>query len=200
MAGGVRGARSCRSRGCIMRAGNTRRASACTTTAVSSLELLRAAAWAAPTSRTSTSMRIMATACSTRSTRTPTCWFADVHEDGRVLYPGTGHVHSKPAVGRGRGHEAEPAAAIPAPSDDDVSRRVGSRRAVSRRRPSRNSSSSSAAPTASPAIRSRILRWYARRRTAMRPPDCVRTRRPPFGDGRLIGRRGRRLQPPTTSP
>ena len=48
-------------------------------------------------SRTSTSTRITATACSTRSSGSRRA-FADLHEDGRFLYPGTG---SRSETGRG---------------------------------------------------------------------------------------------------
>ena len=55
-------------------------------------------------------MRTTATACSTRSRDDPDLIFADIHEDGRYLYPGTGRARrNRPR--RGRGHQAQHAVA-----------------------------------------------------------------------------------------
>ena len=103
-------------------------------------------------SPTSTSMRIMATACSTASRTIPDLIFADIHEDGRYLYPGTGR-RERNRHGPGARHQAQ--------HPDGAGRRTTMTFARAwarvevyrcRRRPS--SSCSSAVPTASRATRS----------------------------------------------
>ncbi len=97
----------------------------------------------------------------------PDVLFADIHEDGRYLYPGTGRCRGDRRRRSGR-DQAEPAVA--ARGDR---RRLPSRMAPDRGLtcgpPSPSSSCSSAAPTASRAIRSRTS-LSARRRMPMPRP------------------------------
>ena len=125
-------------------------------------------------------MRTTATGCSTPSRTTPRSMFADLHEDGRYLYPGTGAAEE---TGRG---------AAPAPSSTCRCRRAPTMRRsrsvwpqviAHLERSSRSSSSCSAVPTASRAIRSRTCgsQPSARRGGAR----AVRARRP-LGHGRVL--------------
>ena len=115
--------------------------------------------------------------------------FADIHEDGRFLYPGTGaaeEIGSGAAVGTKLNlplppgaSDAEFLAAWPAiEAHLDATRR--------------SSSCSSAAPTAWTATRSRTLR-SPRRRTPMPPRGCAHRR--PAGPRPRPRHRRRRLQP-----
>ena len=65
---------------------------------------------ASSASPTSTSTRTTAMACSTPSRTMPAVVFADLHEDGRYLYPGTGAAEEI-GTGAAQRHQAQPAAA-----------------------------------------------------------------------------------------
>jgi acetoin utilization protein AcuC len=106
---GARGAASCPSPACTTPRAAMRPASACSTTAASSSRLLRRR-WGSRASPTWTSTRTTATACSTRSRTTRTLIFADIHEDGRFLYPGHRRAE-EPAAAPPRHQAQHPAAA-----------------------------------------------------------------------------------------
>ena len=65
----------------------------------------------------------------------PDVLFADIHEDGRYLYPGTGARSTRPA-GRGGRHQAQPAAAARG-GDDEFHAGLGARRGLPATHPAR---------------------------------------------------------------
>ena len=126
----------------------------------------------------------MATACSTRFEDDPDLLIADIHEDGRYLYPGTGA-----ATETGRARRA-------APSSTCRCRRVrttttSSGLAAGRgipRAASPNSSCSSAVPTASTATRSRICAFTEEAHAQAAAALCAIADE--LGHGRVVGMGG----------
>ena len=110
-------------------------------------------------SLTSISTRITATACSMASKTIRTRMFADIHEDGRYLYPGTGASRPRPEPAALEGHQAQHSDGagcrrrrVPDSTHGGASRTTSTTR-------NRNSSCSSAAPTASKATRLPTCRY-----------------------------------------
>ena len=116
----------------------------------------------------------------------PDLLFADLHEDGRYLYPGTG-MAQETGVGPARRHEAQSAAAAGA-ERRAVPRGLARRWRTTCAPGAPTSSCSSAARTASKAIRSRTC---ASAKTRMRTPQrgCARIA-DELGHGRVVGMGG----------
>ena len=123
----------------------------------------------------------MATACSTPSRTIRELIFADLHESGHSLYPGTGRSDE---IGRGAAAGTKLNVPLPAGAGEPSSSGVAAACWRTWSASNRRSSSCSAAPTASPAIRSRICSSRAPAMRARRRELCLLADR--LGHGRVL--------------